>query len=197
MITCLPLFRVLHPAGTARDRSCRSSAYRLFVFKARNNHFHGFLVFFIGRIVEQHQVQAVTHFLQCLRDGVVDCLYIFIPVLQFPGITYGVAVDHALVTDLRFGDNPDDNKLCTVVCKFFGKVFQELLIVYFARERCIDEHDIVVLECFQSEIDRYFIFIIADIFLKKIRTAVDFFTACLKNAPACTPPCSSSTGCET
>ena len=38
------------------------------------------------------------------------------------------------------------------------------------------------IECFQSEIDRYFIFIIADILLEEIRTAVDFLSARFENA---------------
>lgn len=69
-----------------------------------------------------------------------------------------------------------------MVSELFGEVFQELLIMHFACEWCVDQHNIVILECFQSEIDRYFIFIIADILLEEIRTAVDFLSARFENA---------------
>ncbi len=136
-----------------------------------------------GRIVEQHQIKTAAHFLQCFRNRIVDGFHIFIPVLQFPGVAFRITLHHALVTDLRFGDDPDHNKLLHRVSPAFRRTVSGTSRgPHFACEWCVDRHNIVILECFQSEIDRYFIFIIADILLEEIRTAVDFLSARFENA---------------
>ena len=85
------------------------------------------------------------------------------------------------MADFRIGDHPDNDQLGAFCTELGAETFQRLLIMYFFGKWGIDQNNIVVFQCFYTDIYNGFILIIPDIFFKEVGTAVDFFSCSYKD----------------
>ena len=132
-----------------------------------NNFLQRTLKFFVVGIVKKDQILFLGRIADALGDGEVALADVFVPVFQLPCISVAVSGDHPLMADFGVGDNPDNAKLHMSFGQRSPEGTDIFRIAHFPCKWGIDQHNIIVFQSLQSQIQDGFIFIVPDIFFKK------------------------------
>ena len=141
-------------------------------FKDGDTFFNGFVKFYIVVVFEENQVVFVLRVGEVLRDGEVAALNVLVPMGQLPCVAVRVAVDHPLMHDLRRRFDPDDSQRRALFGQLGLQVGHERIVAHLLRERCVDEHDVVVVQRLHRQRQHAVILVIADVLLEEVAAAV-------------------------
>ena len=74
--------------------------------------------------------------------------------------------------DLRRCFHPYDHQRCIFLCKLGFQIMNIIHIPDLLGKGCIDQYNIVIIQCFHSQIHNTLVLIVTDIFFKKVTASV-------------------------
>ena len=83
-----------------------------------------------------------------------------------------LSIMHALMNDLRRGLNPDNHEGGVFLSELFLQAFDVVHIADLAGKGGIDQHLVLIIQSFQSQIHNTVILVIADVVLEELAAAV-------------------------